>query len=83
MKYFLYGHNGSGNHGCEAIVRSTYKLLNSDENSFVLATGNKDEDKKVVESIALNEENVKKNICNKEVVKVIVVPNRIVNIVVK
>ena len=44
---------------------------------------NKDEDKKVVESIALNEENVKKNICNKEVVKVIVVPNRIVNIVVK
>ena len=45
MKYFLYGHNGSGNHGCEAIVRSTYKLLNSDENSFVLATGNKDEDK--------------------------------------
>ena len=31
----------------------------------------------------LNEENVKKNICNKEVVKVIVVPNRIVNIVVK
>ena len=44
---------------------------------------NKDEDKKVVEEIALNEENVKKNIENKEVVKVIVVPNRIVNIVVK
>lgn len=45
MKYFLYGHNGSGNHGCEAIVRSTYKLLSSDGNSFALATGNKDEDK--------------------------------------
>lgn len=26
-KFFLYGHNGSGNHGCEAIVRSTCKIL--------------------------------------------------------
>lgn len=27
-KILLYCHGGSGNHGCEAIVRSTYKLLN-------------------------------------------------------
>lgn len=27
MKYILYGHGGSGNHGCEAIVRSTLKML--------------------------------------------------------
>lgn len=26
-KFFLYGHNGSGNHGCEAIVRATAKIL--------------------------------------------------------
>lgn len=26
-KFFLYGHGGSGNHGCEAIVRSTVALL--------------------------------------------------------
>lgn len=26
-QFFLYGHNGSGNHGCEAIVRSTSKIL--------------------------------------------------------
>lgn len=44
---------------------------------------NKDEDKKKVEEMALNDEKVKKNICDKEIVKVIVVPNRIVNIVVK
>jgi leucyl-tRNA synthetase len=44
---------------------------------------NKDEDKSRVEELALNEENVKRNITGKEVVKVIVVPNRIVNIVVK
>ena len=27
-KIILYSHGGSGNHGCEAIVRGTYKLLN-------------------------------------------------------
>ena len=27
MKTILYAHTGSGNHGCEALVRSTAKLL--------------------------------------------------------
>lgn len=27
MKYILFSHTGSGNHGCEAIVRSTAKLM--------------------------------------------------------
>ena len=45
MKFFLYGHNGSGNHGCEAIVRSTYKILNkNNSNEFILATNGKKED---------------------------------------
>ena len=26
-RIFLYAHGGSGNHGCEAIVRSTIKIL--------------------------------------------------------
>ena len=43
----------------------------------------KDEDKSVVESIAKEEANVKKHLEGKEIIKVIVVPNRIVNIVVK
>ena len=43
----------------------------------------KDEEKSQIESIALQEENVKKHIENKEIIKVIVVQNRIVNIVVK
>ena len=43
----------------------------------------KDEDKKVVEETALASVNVKRHIEGKEIVKVIVVPNRIVNIVVK
>ena len=43
----------------------------------------KDEDREVVESLALEEENVKKHIDGKEIVKVIVVPNRIVNIVIR
>ena len=43
----------------------------------------KDSDKKLLEDKALELENVKKFIQDKEIVKVIVVPNRIVNIVVK
>ena len=31
MKYVLYMHGGSGNHGCEAIVRTTAKLLGGPE----------------------------------------------------
>ena len=43
----------------------------------------KDSSKEVLEELALNEENVKKHIEDKTVVKVIAIPNRIVNIVVK
>ena len=51
-------------------LRSTIKIV-------------KDEDNNVIEKRALEDENVKKNIKDKSIVKVIVVPNRIVNIVVK
>ena len=30
MKYILYGNGGSGNHGCEAIIRGTQQLINGD-----------------------------------------------------
>ena len=43
----------------------------------------KDEDKTIIEELAKKEENVKKHLEGKEIVKVIIVPNRIVNIVVK
>lgn len=48
MNFFLYGHNGSGNHGCEAIVRGTYEILRQDDQklNITLATGNKIEDEK-------------------------------------
>ena len=47
-KIFLYGHNGSGNHGCEAIVRSTSKILKDEfkDINITLASGNVDEDRK-------------------------------------
>lgn len=47
-KFFLYGHNGSGNHGCEAIVRSTVKILRNKYNNATisLASGGAEEDKK-------------------------------------
>lgn len=47
-KIFLYGHNGSGNHGCEAIVRSTSKILREEfkDINITLASGNIEEDKR-------------------------------------
>jgi len=44
---------------------------------------NNNEDEEVVRKMALNSENVKRHIDGKTVVKIIVVPNKIVNIVVK
>lgn len=41
MKTILYAHTGSGNHGCEALVRSTAKLLNT---TTVLFSTGYDED---------------------------------------
>ena len=43
MKYVMYPHGGSGNHGCEAIVRSTAELCGND---LVLFSNNMEEDKK-------------------------------------
>ena len=43
-RIFMYGHGGSENHGCEAIVRSTVQLLG--DNEFFLISSNPDEDKK-------------------------------------
>lgn len=40
---FLYAHGGSGNHGCEAIVRSTINLLN--RNDITLISSKPEEDK--------------------------------------
>ncbi len=46
-------------------------------------TSKKDEEKAILEKLALAEENVQKHISGKEIVKTIIIPNKIVNIVVK
>ena len=48
----LYAHGGSGNHGCEAIVRTTVKML---ESQAVLATTAPEEDRRygVEEAVTL------------------------------
>lgn len=43
MKKVVYMHTGSGNHGCEAIIRTTAKLLDAPRD-VVLWTGTKSED---------------------------------------
>lgn len=49
MKYFLFNHQGSVNHGCEAIVRGTVNIIgNSDEDcSFKLSSYNADTDRNI------------------------------------
>ena len=46
---YLWGHAGSGNHGCEAIVRTTVKML---ESPAVLATAAPEEDRRCHRSVA-------------------------------
>lgn len=43
MKLLLYPHGGSGNHGCEAIVRSTLEIMPADATLF---SDNPDEDRR-------------------------------------
>lgn len=42
MRYVLFPHGGSGNHGCEAIVRTTKEMI--DEKNIVLFSDNAKED---------------------------------------
>lgn len=42
-KSVLYMHNGSGNHGCEAIIRSTSKLLGGPRNLVLWSEGAKED----------------------------------------
>ena len=46
MKYFLFNHEGSKNHGCEAIVRGSMNIIeNSDEKAeFILSSNNPSDD---------------------------------------
>lgn len=55
-QFFLYGHNGSGNHGCEAIVKSTAKILkeNYSDAKITLASNGTDEDEKYGASKVVN-----------------------------
>ena len=46
-KIYMYAHGGSGNHGCEAIVRSTIQMLKQvNQEGIFLISSNPDEDRK-------------------------------------
>lgn len=44
--YILYSHDGSENHGCEALVRSTCMLLNNENTSITLSSTSPEQDLK-------------------------------------
>lgn len=43
-KFVLYAHDGSGNHGCEALVRSTVALIDAGHDNTVLISARPEED---------------------------------------
>lgn len=51
MKYILYGNGGSGNHGCEAIIRGTQKVLKGD---YIIQSQSVEEDTKYSVNAEIN-----------------------------
>lgn len=51
MKYVLYGNGGSGNHGCEAIIRGTQKVLKGD---YIIQSQSVEEDTKYSVNAEIN-----------------------------
>ncbi len=46
MNIIIYGNGGSENHGCEAIVRGTVKMIGQEENRFTIVSDSKEQDLK-------------------------------------
>ncbi len=67
MKTVLYMHMGSGNHGCEALVRTTTKIVKDNlDSDVILWTGSREEElkygiDKVVDKIVVSDELNKKS----------------------
>ena len=55
----LYGHGGSGNHGCEAIVRSLHKIIGNE--NFTLMSSNTEEDARYNIVIPISLESASRN----------------------
>lgn len=60
-KFIMFPHGGSGNHGCEAIVRTTINLIGQNEN-FVLFSDHPDEDRKYIKNTLCRIEEPRKKI---------------------
>lgn len=60
MKYVMYMHTGSGNHGCEAIIRTTANLLEGPKDVLLWSMGKEQDEEygvsKLVEKIFVSEE---------------------------
>lgn len=69
--YILYSHDGSGNHGCEALVRTTIELLKDKNSSFTLSSTRPEEDIKYgINELCVTIQNDKKLFtCTKEILK--------------
>jgi polysaccharide pyruvyl transferase WcaK-like protein len=56
MKYFLFNHTGSKNHGCEAIVRGSINIIeNSDDNAEFVLSSNDPEADRIIDGLKVEE----------------------------
>lgn len=54
-KFVLYAHGGSGNHGCEALVRTTSKIINNTFGEYPkVISSNPDEDRTYIKDLPLD-----------------------------
>jgi len=55
MKYFMFNHSGSLNHGCEAIIRGTMNIIkNADNNSAFIVSSYAPESDEIIGGIDVN-----------------------------
>ena len=60
----LFQHAGSKNHGCEALVKTTFELFKTKTDSFFVVTGNSEEDSSYIKNDKItiyDRRNIKKN----------------------
>ena len=54
MSYFLCGQTGNVNRGCEAIIRSTVKVLSQNSGDIFVATYSPESDREMVRDLGIN-----------------------------
>mgnify|MGYP003219286310 CR=1 FL=1 len=60
-RLIMYPHGGSGNHGCEAIIRGTLKILNFFDEKYLFSSSVEEDEQWEIDKICkINRQNLSK-----------------------